>query len=206
MKLSQLEKEKYKIQFEAAKAEQDSLIEKNIELKKMAQEHQHLKDEIDILKHTSDKVEKLESAIESYKIKLEEMTDLKKQMKQLEENNTKYLEKILIMEDEVKKITTLKSQIEMYKKQIQELHEQILNNEMQMKKLEYEYKSVQEKCMDLGNDKDRLQLEYDRLKESYETMSINAHAIENTKQSNFGSQQKFLDYILLTFDSLPVKI
>lgn len=65
----------------------------------MAQEHQTLKDEIDILKHTSDKVEKLESTIEMYKIKLEEMVDLKKQIKLLEENNTKYLEKILVMED-----------------------------------------------------------------------------------------------------------
>lgn len=65
----------------------------------MALEHQNLKDEIDILKHTSDKVEKLESTIETYKIKLEEMADLKKQMKALEENNTKYLEKILLMEE-----------------------------------------------------------------------------------------------------------
>ena len=85
-------------------------------------------------------------------------------------------------------LTTAKQRV--VKKQIQELHEQILNNEMQMKKLEYEYKSVQEKCMDLGNDRDRLQLEYDRLKESYETMSINAHAIENTKQSKLNFQTK----------------
>ena len=65
----------------------------------MAQEHQNLKDEIDILKHTSDKVVKLESSIENYKIKLEEMADLKKQMKSLEDNNTKYLEKLLVMEE-----------------------------------------------------------------------------------------------------------
>jgi len=65
----------------------------------MAQHAQNLKDEVDILKHTSDKVEKLESTIQTYKIKLEEMVDLKTQMKQMEENNTKYLEKIIQLEE-----------------------------------------------------------------------------------------------------------
>jgi hypothetical protein len=65
----------------------------------MAQHAQNLKDEVDILKHTSDKVEKLESTIQNYKIKLEEMVDLKTQMKQMEENNSKYLEKIIQLEE-----------------------------------------------------------------------------------------------------------
>lgn len=93
------EKEKYRIQYETAKAEQTSLIEKNIELNKMVQENQSLKDEIDVLKHNSDRVEKLESIIASYKIKLEEMSDLKKQMRALEESNSTYLEKILLLEE-----------------------------------------------------------------------------------------------------------
>ena len=63
------------------------------------QENQTLRDEVDVLKHTSDKVEKLETVIESYKIKLEEMADLKRQMKTLEENNSGYLNKILLMEE-----------------------------------------------------------------------------------------------------------
>ena len=92
------EKEKYRVQLEAAKTDQKNLIEKNIELKKLAHDAQVLKDEIDVLKHTSDKVEKLESTIEMYKIKLEEMADLKVQMKQLQENNAGYLEQIVQME------------------------------------------------------------------------------------------------------------
>jgi protein HOOK3 len=39
-------------------------------LKKIAQQAQNLKDEVDILKHTSDKVEKLESSIQTYRIKV----------------------------------------------------------------------------------------------------------------------------------------
>jgi chromosome segregation ATPase len=140
----------------------------------LAQDAQNLKDEIDILKHTSDKVEKLESTIDAYKIKLEEMADLRKQIKMSEENNTKYLEKIIILEEEVKKISTLKAQIDNYKKQIQELHEKVLVDDMKMKKLEYEHKSVEEKCNELKNEKERLRSEHQHLKEMHEQLQLNA--------------------------------
>ena len=68
-------------------------------MKKLAQDAQILKDEVDILKHTSNKVEKLELTIDTYKIKLEEMCDLKRQIKQMEDNNTRYLEKIIGLEE-----------------------------------------------------------------------------------------------------------
>jgi hypothetical protein len=93
------EKEKYRIQFEASQLQQIILIKTNSEYKKLAQNSQVLKDEIDVLKHASDKVEKLESAIDSYKIKMNELVDLKKQMKQTEENNTRYLERTLRLEE-----------------------------------------------------------------------------------------------------------
>lgn len=175
------EKEKFRIQLEAAKFEQNMLIEKNIELKKIAQDAQTLKDEIDVLKHNSDKVEKLESSIEMYKIKLEEMVDLRKQLKQLEENNANYLEQIVQMEKEVKKIGTFKSQIDMYKKQIQELHEQVLNGEMKMKTLEYEYKGVEETCTNLKQDKMRIQNDYDKLKEIYEQLQVSSQ-VQNASE------------------------
>lgn len=182
------EKEKYRIQFEAAKLEQDLLMSKNVEFKKMAQDAQALKDEVDVLKHTSNKVEKLESTIDSYKIKLEEMVDLKQQMKQQEENNTRYLEKIISLEEEVKKINTLRSQIDMYKKTIQELHEQILSDEMKSKKLEYEYKGVEEAHIQAENnirmERDRIQNELDRLKETYEQLVINSQTLHTTQKIN----------------------
>ena len=54
---------------------------------------------MDILKHTSSKIEKLESAIDAYKIKLEEMYDLKNQMKDMERDNTRYIEQIIQLEE-----------------------------------------------------------------------------------------------------------
>ena len=137
------------------------LKQKNIELKKVAQENQCLKDEIDILKHTSDRVEKLESTIDTYKIKLEEMADLKRQMKNQEENNVKHVERILFMEEEVRKQVTLKSQIDMYKKQIQELHERITSDETRMRQLEYELKGADE-------EKHKWQSDYERIKYAHE--------------------------------------
>ncbi len=140
---------------------------KNIELKKVAQENQSLKDEIDILKHTSDRVEKLESTIDNYKIKLEEMADLKRQMKNQEENNAKHVERILFMEEEVRKQVTLKSQIDMYKKQIQELHERITSDETRMRQLEYELKGAEE-------EKHKWQSDYERIKYAHEQQKQDA--------------------------------
>jgi chromosome segregation ATPase len=101
------------------------------------------------------------------------MADMKTQLKQMEDNNSKYLEKIIQLEEEVKRIVVLKSQIEMYKKQLHELHEQVLNGEMKMKKLEYEYKSVEEVNMQLRADKQKLENDLERLKDTNEELTIN---------------------------------
>lgn len=71
----------------------------------------------------------------------------------------------------MKKTNALRSQIDMYKKQIQELHEQMLNGEMKSKKLEYEYKSVEEQLSTLRVEKDRLQLDYERLKDNLDKIN-----------------------------------
>ena len=56
-------------------------------------------------------------------------------------------------------MSTLKSQIEIYKKQIAELHEKMSGDELKMKKLEFEWKQVEETCRSLTNEKNRLQSE-----------------------------------------------
>lgn len=70
-----------------------------MEFKKIGQDTQALKDELDVLRHNSEKVSKLENTIQMYKIKLEEMSDLKNQIKILEITNTKYMEQIIQMEE-----------------------------------------------------------------------------------------------------------
>jgi chromosome segregation ATPase len=165
---------------------------KNIELKKLSSETQNLKDEIDILKHNRDKVNKLESTIETYKIKLEEMSDFKNQMRLLEETNTQYMQTIIKMEEETKKIQALKNQIEMYKKQIQDLHENIRIQEMKVKKYELENKKLEERFLQEQNEKEQLVHEIDKLKETNEHLQSNlntstiemSHNTSNTSLSN----------------------
>lgn len=92
------EKEKYRILCEEANNKKEILMNRCAKYEQMAKEHQHLKDEIDVLKHTSEKAEKLESCIEDYKIKMEEMSDLKQQLLSLEKTNHENLEKIFQLE------------------------------------------------------------------------------------------------------------
>ncbi len=70
----------------------------------------------------------------------------------------------------------------MYKKQIQELHEKVLADEMKMKKLEYEYKGVEERHMQTQQlmrvEKERIQLELEHLKESHEQLVVNSQIFQ----------------------------
>jgi len=183
-------KEEYRIKYEAIKSENEALLEKNSELKKSSHETQHLKDELDILRHNRDKVVKLETAIESYKIKLEEMVDLKNQIKLLEESNTKYMESLIQMEEENKKITSLKSQIELYKKQMQELHEKLLIEEMKVKKIEFENKRLEERLSATQHEKESIFNELDKLKETNEELKSMQSLNENSgiDKSSFSSE------------------
>lgn len=86
MKLTTLEKEisELKTKFEL--------------LQETANETRLLKDELDILRDTADRVEKYESTIQSYKKKLEELSDLKRQVKILESKNIGYIQQNMELE------------------------------------------------------------------------------------------------------------
>jgi len=67
-------------------------------LQETASDTRLLKDELDILRDTADKVEKYETTIQSYKIKLEELRDLKRQVKVLETKNIAYIQQNMELE------------------------------------------------------------------------------------------------------------
>ncbi|RNA02957.1 Hook [Brachionus plicatilis] len=81
------EKEKFRLLFEESKFENENLMSRCVKFEQISKENQNLRDEIDILRHNCEKVEKLESSIENYKIKLEDMSDLRQQIRCLEEAN-----------------------------------------------------------------------------------------------------------------------
>ena len=206
------EKEKFRLLFEESKFENENLISRCVKFEQVIKENQNLRDEIDILRHNCEKVEKLESSIENYKIKLEDMSDLRQQIKCLEETNSDNLGKIFQLEEvnyfryflnkanekfkEVKKINPLKTQIELYKKQIKELHEQSWISEMDKKKLEYEIKHSQENCDKILREKEKLFTDLENLKHSYEQLNMNTQIMEDSK-----SILKILSYLFKILSS-----
>ncbi|XP_013415210.1 protein Hook homolog 3 isoform X2 [Lingula anatina] len=162
----------HKIKIELLEKELQDQKQKNDELSSLAEEARTLKDELDVLRHTSDKVIRYETTIESYKKKLEEMSDLRRQVKMLEEKNTSNVQMSLDLEEEVRKSTSLKTQLDAYKRQVQELQIKSSEETKRADKAEFEAKRTQEKMASLQREKERLVTERDSLRETNEELSL----------------------------------
>lgn len=149
------------------------------ELQAGAEEARHLKDEMDILRETAEKVARHEAMIESYKKKLEEYGDLKRQVKLLEEKNTDYMQQNMDLEEEVKKSGTWKPQVEIYKKKSAELQQKLNEESKKADKAEFENKKLQEKLQSLQREKERLIIERDSLKEVNEELRCSQLQMDN---------------------------
>ena len=139
---------------------------KEAELQKLADQARSLKDEVDILRETSDKVQKYEATIESYKKKLEELGDVKRQLKLLEDKNTKLVETNMDLEEDVRNSRNSKPQVDAYKRQIAELRTKLENENTRADKLDFETKRLLEKVEALSVEKDRVISEREKLKET----------------------------------------
>ena len=106
------QKDDFRIKVELQEKELLELQQKNEDLSSLAEEARTLKDEMDVLRHTSDKVSKYEQTIETLKKRLDEMSDLKGQIRLLKEKNTSYMQTNMELEEEVRKSGTYKSQQE----------------------------------------------------------------------------------------------
>jgi len=142
--------------------------EKQAELQKLADQSRTLKDEVDILRETSEKVTKYEGIIETYKKKLEDLGDMKRQIKYLEEKNNEYMQNNLDLEEELGKVSVKKPQLEVYKKEINELNAKLSEEHDKADKLSFENAKLFEKLETLSAEKDRILAEKNALKEMYE--------------------------------------
>ncbi|XP_029548355.1 protein Hook homolog 3 [Salmo trutta] len=163
-------KDDYRIRCEELGKELTDLRGQNEELTSLADEAQSLKDEMDVLRHSSDKVSKLEVMVESYKKKLEDLGDLRRQVKLLEEKNTLYMQNTVSLEEEVRKANTTRGQLESYKRQVVELQNKLSEESKKTDKMEFEYKRLKEKVDSLQKEKDRMRSERDSLKETIEEL------------------------------------
>ncbi|XP_062902784.1 protein Hook homolog 3 isoform X3 [Mobula hypostoma] len=163
-------KDDYRIRCEELEKELLELRQQNEELTSLAEEAQTLKDEMDVLRHSSDKVGKLEGMVESYKKKLEDLGDLRRQVKLLEEKNTMYMQNTVSLEEELRKANAARAQLETYKRQVVELQSRLSEESKKADKMEFEYKRLKEKVDTLQKEKERLRTERDSLKETIEEL------------------------------------
>ncbi|XP_033124508.1 protein Hook homolog 3-like isoform X2 [Anneissia japonica] len=164
-------KDDFRIKAEMLDKEVSELTRKNDELTVIAEEAQHMKDEMDILRHSTAKLAKYEASIDTYKKKLEDLADLRKQIKLLEEKNTSYMKNTIDLEEELKKANALKTQLETYKRQTQELHIKLSEVTKKADKLEFEAGRQGDKTAQLQAENERLRIERDSLKETNDELT-----------------------------------
>lgn len=173
------QKEELHIKIELMQNDLNQLNQINEELQKKVKETKLLKDELDVHRHSADKIVKYEERIDTYKKKLEELSDIKKQCRLLEDKNKLLLENNFELEEEIKKMNLLKSQINDYKKQISELHQQVIEKTHKLDKTEFDLKKLTEKHDILLEEKQLIE------KEKFELKSQLCLNKSNNLDSNF---------------------
>ncbi|KAK1877945.1 Protein Hook like 2 [Dissostichus eleginoides] len=162
--MEQLQEENYRLEnsrddvrvrSEILEREVVDLQQRNEDLTSLAQEAQSLKDEMDILRHSSDRVNQLESLVETYKRKLEDLGDLRRQVRLLEERNTVYMQRTCELEEELRRANAA-----------HELHTKHSAEAMKAEKWQFEYKNLHDKYDALLKEKERLISERDTLRET----------------------------------------
>lgn len=160
----------YRLKVELLEKEVFELQSKQDELQKIAEESNHLKDEIDALRETADKATKYELTIESYKKKMEDLSDLKRQVKILEDKNFEYMQSKIEYEEEIKRASMVRNHLELCKQQLAESQYKLDEQTNKCDKLEFEAKKLEAKMSSVQREKERLIIERDALRETNEEL------------------------------------
>ncbi|XP_018116266.1 protein Hook homolog 1 isoform X2 [Xenopus laevis] len=177
-------KEDYRIHCEELEKQLVETQNRNVELASLAEESRALKDEIDILRATTDKASKLESTVETYRKKLEDLADMRRQVKSLEDTNLVYMHNIVSLEEELKKANAARVQLESYKRQVQELHNKLSLESKRADTLAYEMKRLQEKQETVLKEKEKLLVQCTALKETNEELRCSMMQQDHLNQSD----------------------
>ncbi|KAM9243226.1 protein Hook homolog 1 [Dugong dugon] len=211
LQLEQLQEENFRL--EAAKDDyrvhceelEKQLIEfqhRNDELTNLAEETRALKDEIDVLRATSDKASKLESTVEIYRQKLQDLNDLRKQVKTLQETNMMYMHNTVSLEEELKKANAARTQLETYKRQVQDLHIKLSSESKRADTLAFEMKRLEEKHEALIKEKERLIEQRDTLKETNEELRCSKVQQDHLNQTDTSATKSYEN---LAAEIMPVE-
>ncbi|XP_017785979.1 PREDICTED: protein hook [Nicrophorus vespilloides] len=149
-----------------------TLQEKIAELHLTAEATSKLKDEVDALTESADKVKALEITINSYKKKLEDYADIKKQLKLLEDKSDEYLKQNLKYEEELKKYHMWKNQSELYKSEVNDLQQKLEESLQELHKVRFQHKTLQSKIAALQGEKERTARQRDMLRDENEELRL----------------------------------
>lgn len=147
-----------------------SLQDKVAELQRAAEVNARLKDEVDALSESADKVQALEIQVASYKKKLEDFTDTKRQLRQLEEKNVQYIQQTMQYEEELKKHVVWRSQSDMYKAESVDLQQKLDEEIGRVDKLTFQFNNAETKLAIVIEEKERLLQERNLLREENEEL------------------------------------
>lgn len=188
---SETSREDLRLKSQQQESELQILQQRIEEMNKTTAELIQLKDEVDILRESNEKLKSCEAQVNMYKKKLEDYNDLKRQLKLLDERSAEYLQQNVQFEEDAKKCAALKGQVELYKKEIQELHIK-LDKEMEKNiKLEFEHKNMESTITALQRSKDNLLKERNSLREAIDELKCGqlSKSLEVAYNSNTMSKE-----------------
>lgn len=163
-------RDEFRLRCEELERHVSVLEQKNQQLTSLAEEAQALKDEMDVLRHSSDRAARLEAAVESYRRKLDDLGDVRRQVRLLEERSSQQLHNTLALEEELRRANAARAQLHAYKQQVQELHARLTEESRRADRLEFEHKRLQERSDALTKEKERAVAERDALRETNEEL------------------------------------
>uniref|UniRef100_A0A4W4HQD0 Calponin-homology (CH) domain-containing protein n=1 Tax=Electrophorus electricus TaxID=8005 RepID=A0A4W4HQD0_ELEEL len=200
--MEQLQEENYRLENsrddlrvrgEVLEREMLELQQRNEELTSLAQDAQALRDEMDVLRHSSDRVGHLEALVQTYKRKLEDLGDLRRQVRLLEERNTVYMQRTCELEEELRRANAGRTQLDSYRRQVHELHAKHTSEAMKAEKWQFEYKNLNDKYEALLKEKERLLSERDTLRETNEELRcVQVHQQCLSQAASVGSDTEAL--------------
>lgn len=161
------------------------------ELADVEEMNRGLRDQLDEVRHETERARKLENVIEKYKKKLDESADLRRQMKTLEEQNSDLLDRNTALEDEYRKVVAFKPLMEQYKSQITTLESELSSRKRENDRLQYELEATTARLHKAEEERDReveeLALYEERVKELEEENPIR-HTRRRRKSTDGGDE------------------
>lgn len=159
------------------------------EVQSTYEELAQLKDEVDVLRESSEKLKICEAQLGTYKKKLEEYTDLKKQVKLLEQRSAEYLRQNMQFEEEQKRQSGWRGQVEAYKREIEELHVRVDEEIRKTGKAEFELSNVTAQLTGVKREKESLLLERDALRDTIDELKCGGEGSKDGESSNNVSRE-----------------